>query len=110
MINVRISRDATGFIRQFSVKGHAGYAARGRDIVCAAASTVAYTAAGALEELAGLGDLHSEKEGYFFLKLPQDLTPEQEQKAGIIMETMYIGFKQIELSYKEFIQVMEEEV
>jgi uncharacterized protein YsxB (DUF464 family) len=110
MINVSIGRDASGFIRQFRVKGHAGYARRGQDIVCAAASTVAYTAAGALEELVGIGDCHSEKEGLFSLILPEGLTVQQKQTAGIILETMFIGFKQIELGYKEFISVMEEEV
>jgi len=35
-------------------QGHAGYGRSGKDIVCAAVSALAYTAAGALEELAGI--------------------------------------------------------
>lgn len=110
MIEVSIVRDKTGFIWQYSVDGHADYDEHGRDIVCAAASVTAYTAAGALEDLAGIKNCHTENDGFFFCSLPEDITEQQKQIARIILETTYIGFKQIELSYKEFIQVMEEEV
>lgn len=110
MINVRIFRDSSGFIRRFSVEGHAGYAGYGQDIVCAAASVTAYTAAGALEDLAGIKDCFSESEGRFFCSIPEDISEKQKLTAGIILETTVIGFKQIELEYGEFLKVMEEEV
>lgn len=110
MINVSIVRDSLGFIRQFSVEGHAGYAKHGQDIVCAAVSVTAYTAAGALEDLAGLKDCYSESEGRFFCSIPLKITEKQKQTAGIILETMTIGFRQIELEYTKFLKVMEEEV
>lgn len=110
MIKVIIVRDSSGFIRQFSVEGHAGFAGYGQDIVCAAASVTAYTAAGALEDLAGIKDCHSESEGRFFCSIPAEISEKQKQTAGIILETMVIGFKQIELGYTEFLKVMEEEV
>lgn len=110
MINVSIVRDSSGFIRQFSVEGHAGYAGHGQDIVCAAASVTAYTAAGALEDLAGIRDCHEEEDGRFFCSIPPDIAEEQKKTAGIILETMAIGFRQIELGYGEFLEVMEEEV
>lgn len=110
MINVSIVRDRSGFIRQFSVEGHAGFARHGRDIVCAAASVTAYTAAGALEDLAGIKDCYSESEGRFFCSIPADISEKQKLTAGVILETTAIGFKQIELEYSEFLNVMEEEV
>lgn len=110
MIIVSIVRDGSGFITKFTVKGHAGYARRGKDIICAAASVTAYTAAGALEELAGIKGCYQESDGFFSLSMPENLTGKQKQTAGIILETAAIGFKQIELEYEEFISVLEEEV
>ena len=110
MINVSIVRDSSGFIWQFSIKGHAGYAGQGRDIVCAAASATAYTAVGALGDLAGIENCHTENDGFLFCSIPVEITEQQKQIAAIILETTVIGFKQIELEYKKFISVVEEEV
>jgi uncharacterized protein YsxB (DUF464 family) len=110
MIGVHIIRDKTGFIWQVAIEGHAGFAEEGRDIVCAAVSVTAYTAAGALEELAGLKNCYQEKHGYMLISLPQDLTDEQKMTAKIILETTAIGLKQIEMGYKTYISVLDEEV
>ena len=107
MINVSIVRDGSGFIWQFTVEGHAGYAEQGRDIICAAASVTAYTAVGALEELAGIKGCYCEKDGFFSCEIPKDIAGPQKQTVKIILETTVIGFKQIELAHKEFISVFE---
>ena len=49
-----------------TVKGHAGYADTGQDIVCAAATILAYTVAQAVKDMYGQGRL--EKEPYISLK------------------------------------------
>ena len=110
MINISIVKDGSGFIWQFTVEGHAGYADPGQDIICAAASVTAYTAVGALEDLAGIKNTYTENEGFIFCSIPEDITEEQKQIARIILETTVIGFKQIELTHKEFLTVLEEEV
>lgn len=110
MIGIRIVRDKTGFIWQVAIEGHAGFAEEGRDIVCAAVSVTAYTAAGALVELAGIKDCYHEKQGYMLISLPQNITDEQKKTARIILETTAIGFKQIEYGYKEYVSVLDEEV
>lgn len=110
MIKVHIIRDKTGFIWQFTVKGHAGCAARGKDIVCAAVSVTAYTAAGALEDLAGIAGCYCEKDGYMHVSIPENITATQKQTARVILDTTAIGFKQIELSYGDFVSVLDEEV
>ncbi|HQB62107.1 MAG TPA: ribosomal-processing cysteine protease Prp, partial [Spirochaetota bacterium] len=38
MIRIVISRDSTGSIRSFDIKGHSGYAEAGQDIICSAVS------------------------------------------------------------------------
>jgi Predicted ribosomal protein len=110
MIKVSVTRNVSGFIVKFTVKGHAGYAKRGKDIICAAASVTAYTAAGALEELAGIKDCYTESDGYFSCNIPEDITEQQRQVARIILDTTVIGFKQIELEHEDFLSVIEKEV
>lgn len=110
MVNVCITRDETGFIRHLSIKGHAGYAKTGSDIVCAAVSVTAYTAAGALGDIAGLKNCFVEKDGYMLISMPEDITEQQRYIADIILETTVIGLKQIEMSYRRYVTVLDEEV
>ncbi len=110
MVNVNICRDKAGNIKKFVVKGHAGYAKAGRDIVCAAVSAVAYTAAGALDELIGIKDFFEERDGFMLCSIDVDISPEQQHDAKIIMAAAQVGFKQIELAYPKHVKVMDEEV
>lgn len=110
MVKVNICRDKAGNITKFVVKGHADFAVEGEDIVCSAASAVAYTAAGAIEDLIGLKDFYKEKHGFLSCSVDMDLTPELRHDANIILAAAEIGFKQIELAYPKHVKVMVEEV
>jgi uncharacterized protein YsxB (DUF464 family) len=122
------------------VEGHAGYAKAGKDIVCAAASATAYTAAGALSELAGLSGAWAERDGYFEISVPASHgVPAGHVGAGqagslassgcaeaalgspgaaggqgagteaiidIIMETAYIGYRQIAEAYPRHLELV----
>lgn len=110
MIRVVITRNTKGSIREFDISGHSGYAEVGQDIICSAVSVTAYTAAGALEELAGLDGCYTESDGHMKIVLPQGMTDRQKEIAGVIAETTAIGFRQIELSYGKYVLVVDEEV
>ncbi len=109
MINIIVTRDKEGFIWQYTVKGHAGYAEAGKDLVCCAVSTVAYTGINALDELAGIKN-YNIKDGYMVCSIPTDISPELKEKVKVIMDTIEVGFKQIELTYSKFVSVLDEEV
>lgn len=109
MVHVHIVRDKNRFIWEFSVKGHAGYGRQGKDIVCAAVSAIAYTALGALQELVGF-DQYIEQNGFLKCSIPSDITGDEKYKTEIILETMVIGMKQIEMAYKKHVVVLDEEV
>ena len=99
---------AYGPIKRIRIQGHAGFVKRGKDIVCAAASVTAYTAAGALEELCGIpNNVVTEKDGYFELRVPDIADANIADRANIITETTYIGYKQIEASYRRHIKIIE---
>jgi uncharacterized protein YsxB (DUF464 family) len=51
MINVTIFRDSSDEYRGVSLVGHAGYANRGQDIICAAASILSTNLVNSIEEL-----------------------------------------------------------
>ena len=78
--------------------------------MCAAVSAIAATAAGALEDLAGIKECYMQKEGYMLCSIPEDLPDSKRETARIILETTAIGFKQIELSYEDYVTVLDEEV
>ena len=59
MTRVVVCRDERG-VRSLTVSGHSGYAESGRDIVCAAVSTLITTCANAMESAAGLVPLVSQ--------------------------------------------------
>jgi hypothetical protein len=110
MIKVHIVRNKAGLIKKIEIKGHAGYAKKGSDIVCAAASVTAYTAAGALGDLAGIENCYTEKDGYMRIEVPGVMEEAQRRTAEIILKTAAIGFKQLEGEYSEYISVLDEEV
>ncbi len=107
MIKIFLKRDKEGFIKEFSIKGHAGYARRGKDIVCAGVSAIALTALGALEELAGICSF-SEKRGNVKCSIPENISRDAKEKARIILDTMAIGFKMIEREYKDYVLVLDD--
>ena len=50
MIQVRIIRSENGMLRSCEAKGHAGFAEKGQDIVCAAVSSILRTVLALLEK------------------------------------------------------------
>ena len=73
-------------------------------------SVTAYTAAGALESLAGLKWGHTVVDGYMLIMLQEKMSDKQISIASVIMETTVIGLKQIGFSYPAYVSVKDEEV
>jgi uncharacterized protein YsxB (DUF464 family) len=109
MININIVRDKSGFIWQYIVEGHAEFADPGKDIICSAVSTVAYNGINALDELVGIKNYGIEK-GYMICSVPTDIPENLKEKVRIILETIVVGFKQLQLTYEDYVSVLDEEV
>lgn len=112
MITAKIHRNSFGNITGFEISGHAGYAEEGSDIICAAVSAIAYTAAGYFSEkrYGGINPDYSEKNGLFRFRLPKLYGEDQAQSvaAQAVLEAFEIGLRQIELSYgKQYIRVID---
>lgn len=107
MINVKVKREQDCSIKGFVIDGHAGYANEGEDIVCAAVSAISYTAVGSLVNLVGDCE-YKEEDGYMCIYRPDNMEQSKQETAQTILESMYIGYKQIEKSYGRFVNVAEE--
>lgn len=109
MVKVQITRNKEKSITEFKLTGHARFAKSGDDIVCSAASAVAQTALQGLKMVANIDIKYKIKDGYLDCSLPKELTEKQLLMSTAILETMFIGLKNIEQSYKKHIYVRENE-
>lgn len=109
MVRVEVYRSASGEVRGFLAAGHAGYAEKGDDIVCAAVSALTQTAVNALEEHAAVKPVVEvdKKSGRLRCELPAVLDPKQAERAQIILESMVTGLRGIAREYGDYIQLKE---
>lgn len=110
MTNVKIYRNDDQQIVKYVVEGHSEFAKRGKDIVCAAVSAVAQTAALGLVRIAGIQVGYEIGEAYFECVLPEDIGEEARKKADVILETMVLGIKEFDEQYGQYIRISEVEV
>lgn len=110
MITVTVLQGKSG-VRGYQVKGHAGYAEEGQDIVCAAVSVLAQTAVIGLEQfLPGMFLYKIGKNGCLECRLRPHLTAQQDHDAQVILVTMLRGLEAIRKEYGEFIEIALQEV
>ncbi|MBR5281056.1 MAG: ribosomal-processing cysteine protease Prp [Clostridia bacterium] len=110
MIEVVVNRNETGLVTAFTVKGHAGYAEEGQDIICAAVSAICYTAVGYFDtkRFDGKDPCYEERDGRMRFRTPDINTQEDLLQAQGVLDAMVIGLQQVEASYgKKFIRVRE---
>ena len=107
MTTVQVRRDDKG-VCGLRVSGHAGYAASGSDIVCAAASVLITTCANALQSVANITpDLEvTEKPALIAVDLPKGLSPTQDHDARIILNTILQGFSDVAAQYPRYLQII----
>lgn len=95
---IRASFKREGDNLRLTVRGHAGYAPKGSDIVCSAASGLVYALAGYLINLKRRGYcINAIEEGY------ADIVCDEEYSEA--MKLLCIGLVQLEATYPENISV-----
>lgn len=92
-----------------TIKGHAGYAEEGSDIVCASATTLSCAIGDGIINVLGVKAECSANEGNIVIDISKNSTDEIEKCQGL-MKTLHLGFKNLELNYGKYIKVDEEEV
>ncbi|WP_054942698.1 ribosomal-processing cysteine protease Prp [Paenibacillus ihuae] len=108
MINVRITRASNmGAVIGFEVEGHAGYAKRGEDIVCAGVSAVTVGTVNSIESLTGISMDTSMKNGFLSGTLGSVEDAETSAKVQLLLESMVLMLSDIAESYGKYIKIQQ---
>lgn len=102
MIDVLIRKSGDHYTN-FQVKGHAGYAERGKDIVCASVSSLTITAQNALRELTD----SPVKDGVYIEKdaWEQTLILVPNDKTDLLIEAYKIGIEGVQEAYPDYVKL-----
>ncbi len=101
MVEVRIVKASTLLVE---AKGHSLFDRKGKDIVCAAISTILQNWLLGIVELCKVGTSTQKNEG--FLKVE---VMELNDSVKLLSQNMFLGLKAIEKQYKENIKIVVEE-
>ncbi len=108
MIRAVFYRDGQGAITRFEISGHAGFAERGEDIVCAAVSALSQAAILGLEEVLDLvPEVELDEEGRLVCQLPAEVPADVARAAQAILETARVGIQAIAGEYDDYVRVEE---
>ena len=111
MITVTILKNASKEYRGVRSQGHAGFAKRGEDIVCAAVSMLFINTLNSIEALtddkALMNLVENEKEGLIDCRFSGAVS----EKTRLLLDAMVLGLRQVEEQYSEqYIKLRFEEV
>ncbi|AOY76863.1 ribosomal-processing cysteine protease Prp [Clostridium formicaceticum] len=110
MITIDIQRNENNEIISFTTSGHAYADEPGRDIVCAAVSTLTQTMLLGVYEVLKVKLPYKMKHGYLTCNIPEDISVEKRQQINILFETMVVGLKNIQENYCQYIDLHDKEV
>ena len=94
----------------YTVEGRTGYAEEGSDIVCAAVSTIATHTLNGLAEIVKIPVGYEVDDAYLECIVPDSLSDDERKQSDILLDAMYLTFKDLEEQYKEYITIIDMEV
>ena len=111
MITATFFKDSNGIHRGFSVIGHAGYAERGQDIICAGVSFLSINTVNSIEKFTSdkFNANMEENTGLLtFSFIDKDIS----EKSRLLIDSLILGLTGISDEYKDehFIQIIFKEV
>ena len=106
MIEVLVLTDRNGHIREITFKGHAGMAGVGKDIVCAAYSTLAQYVANTLVNIYRSKRVDIELEEGFFRLVVKDLQLDDVER--VIIKGLVSAAEGIALQYRPYVRLRKE--
>ncbi len=102
MVHVEILKYDDGSIKGFKLRGHAGFADKGKDIVCAAVSVTVINTINSIEALlpedGSKMDVYSEENKGIISCL---FNEKPSKEAELLLNSMYLGLKTIKEEYGE---------
>lgn len=98
MITAVFFHDTKQMIQGFCIKGHAGYAESGYDIICSAVSALAINTINAIEMLVHIPVEYEESEEGMLRCTVQDT---ENPEAQLLLRSLLLGLTNIQSSYGE---------
>jgi uncharacterized protein YsxB (DUF464 family) len=108
MINVTAFR-VKGQMYGYKIEGHANYAPNGKDIVCAAISTLGQTTIHGLREVLKVRPRVVIGEAMLICNVPLITYSEQMNEIDILLRTFYEGVRLISEDYPKYVRIIESE-
>ncbi|MCB2292531.1 ribosomal-processing cysteine protease Prp [Clostridium algoriphilum] len=110
MVKVEIVR-SSGKVVSFKIKGHAMPKEKQLDIdlICGAISAISQTTVIGIEEVLKIKAKYDIEDGFLNFNL-EEQTLEDIERCQVLLETMILGLKSIEITYGKYIKVETEEV
>ena len=106
MVRVKIRRNEHNEIESFTISGHANFAKKGSDIVCAGVSAVSFGAVNAIISLTGITPtIEQGADGFLHCLIPTDLDESTKEKIQLLLEGMLVSLETIERDYKKYITI-----
>lgn len=99
MITIEV-KNKENYINFVKIKGHAGYAEEGFDIICASVSSIAITTVNAIVRINEKAIVYSEDDGLLEIGIL-----EYNETINILMENMKSMFEELEKQYEEYIKI-----
>ena len=108
MINVIVYKDVKGLIEGFSLKGHAGYAAHGSDIVCSAVSMLTINTLNSICEFTSDTFTYQEDEQSGAMEFHMVSSGQQSQ---LLLKALLLGLDTVRNKYgKKYIDLKESQI
>lgn len=106
MIRVHIKRGFDDKISSFTMEGHADFANKGEDIVCAGASAVAFGSVNSIIALTGIEpDIEQSQSGFLKCSIPNNLPKETAEQVQLLLKGMIVSLQTIEREYSSYINI-----
>lgn len=111
MTTVRLEKNNDNIIC-VTVKGHAGFASYGKDIVCAGVSSIVQTAVLGIKDIANIKHKYEfdESTGYLKLQLIDIENTSKFNSAQIVLKTMELGVKDLAKQYPKYLIVEDKQI
>ena len=95
-------------ITSFTLSGHADFAKKGSDIVCAGASAVSFGTVNAIMSLTDVQpEIQQGKEGgYLRCVIPENISKESQEKVQLLLNAMLVSLQTIERDYGKYMKVI----
>ncbi|WP_127529701.1 ribosomal-processing cysteine protease Prp [Paenibacillus kobensis] len=109
MITVTLTRNGSDRrIVKFEVSGHANYAKRGQDIVCAGVSAVTVGTVNSIEAVAGVNLPYSIRDGWVSSDIPTQADSSVDERVQLLLESMAVMIGSIQETYGKYVTIQEQ--